>query len=62
MFDRGLITLADDLEIVISRQVNDRQGLESLINKSGRLIGPAELRDRPHPAFLSWHRENVFKH
>ncbi len=62
MFDRGLIALADDLEIVISRQVNDRQGLESLINKSGRLIGPAELRDRPHPAFLSWHRENVFKH
>lgn len=62
MFDRGLITLADDLEIVISRQVNDRQGLESLINKTGRLIGPRELRDRPHPAFLSWHRENVFKH
>lgn len=62
MFDRGLITLADDLEIVISRQVNDRQGLESLINKTGRLIGPREMRDRPHPAFLSWHRENVFKH
>ncbi|WP_417583847.1 HNH endonuclease [Pelagibacterium sp.] len=62
MFDRGLITLEDDLEIVISRQVNDRQGLESLINKSGRLIGPDELRDRPHPEFLLCHRENVFKY
>lgn len=61
MFDRGLITLSDDLDIVISRQVNDRDGVESLINKSGKLIGPADSRDRPHPAFLQWHRENCFK-
>lgn len=62
MFDRGLISLSDDLDILISRQVNDRDGVESLVNKTGRLIGPLAARDRPHPAFLVWHRENVFKH
>jgi len=62
MFDRGLIGFTDDLEIIVSRQVNDRDGVAGLINKTGRLIGPAAARDRPHPAFLNWHRENCFKH
>lgn len=61
MFDRGLITFSDDLDIVISRHVNDREGAQSLINKTGRLIGPSMSRDQPHPAFLRWHRENCFK-
>lgn len=61
MFDRGLITFDDDLAIVISRHVNDRDGAQSLINKTGHLIGPSVRRDRPHPAFLRWHRENCFK-
>lgn len=62
MFDRGLIGVSDDLEILISRQVNDRESVEGLINGTGRLIGPLAARDRPHPAFLQWHRENCFKH
>jgi putative restriction endonuclease len=61
MFDRGLITIADDLEIVVSRQVNDRDGIDNLVNRTRRLIGPLSPRDRPHPAFLRWHRENCFK-
>ena len=61
MFDRGLIGLSDDLEIMVSRQVNDRDGVHSLINKTGHLLGPLATRDRPHPAFLAWHRENCFK-
>ncbi len=61
MFDRGLITFSDDLEIVVSRHVNDRDGAEGLINRTGKLIGPALERDRPHPSFLVWHRENCFK-
>lgn len=61
MFDRGLIGFSDDLDIIISRQVNDRDGVEGLINKTGKLIGPLMARDRPHPAFLAWHRENCFK-
>ena len=61
MFDRGLIGFSDDLDIIISRQVNDRDGVNSLINKTGKLIGPLAARDGPHPAFLNWHRENCFK-
>ena len=61
MFDRGLITFTDDLEIVVSRHVNDRDGVAGLINKTGRLMGPLAGRDRPHPVFLGWHRENTFK-
>lgn len=62
MFDRGLISLADDLEILISRQVNDLNGVRALINKSGRAIQPQRMFDRPHPHFLKWHREHCFKH
>lgn len=61
MFDRGLITFDDDLAIIISRHVNDRDGAQNLINKTGHLIGPSVPRDRPHPAFLRWHRETCFK-
>lgn len=60
-FDRGLIALEDDLTIMISRHVNDRASIESLINRSGRANLPLDQRERPHPAFLKWHRENCFK-
>ncbi|RYE08210.1 MAG: restriction endonuclease [Hyphomicrobiales bacterium] len=61
MFDRGLIGFADNHEIMVSRQVNDRDGVETLLNRTGRLIVPVSSRDKPHPAFLRWHRDNVFK-
>ena len=61
MFDRGLVSLADDLEILISRQTNDPQGVRSVINKSGRALAPRRMSDRPHPHFLKWHREHCFK-
>jgi len=61
MFDRGLISLADNLEILISRQVNDPDGVRALINKSGRAIKPGRASDRPHPHFLQWHRDRCFK-
>ncbi|GAA4114052.1 HNH endonuclease [Aminobacter aganoensis] len=62
MFDRGLISLADDLEILISRQANDPEGIQGVVNRTGRAIGPQRLSDRPHPHFLQWHREHCFKH
>jgi putative restriction endonuclease len=61
MFDRGLISLADDLEILISRHVNDPDGVRALINKSGRATEPRRALDRPHRHFLQWHRDNCFK-
>ena len=61
MFDRGLISLADDLEILISRQTNNPQDIRSIINKSGQALAPHRISARPHPHFLKWHRENCFK-
>lgn len=62
MFDRGLIGLSDDLEIMVSRQVNDPSSVEAMINRTGRAIAPLRESERPHPQFLRWHRENCFKH
>lgn len=61
MFDRGLIGLADDFRILISRHVNDPDSARGLINGSGHAIVPPRLSDRPSPHFLRWHRDNVFK-
>ena len=61
MFDRGLISLTDDLQILVSRQVNDPDGVRGMINKSGHALPPLRPADRPHPHFLQWHRENCFK-
>lgn len=61
MFDRGLITLSDEMEILVSRQVNDADGVRAIINGSGRAIVPARAVERPHPVFLRWHREFCFK-
>ena len=62
MFDRGLIGLNDDLEILVSRQANDPESIHSMINRTGFAIPPQRSLERPHPAFLAWHREHCFKH
>jgi len=61
MFDRGLISLSDDLEILISRQVNDVDSVRSFINRTGYAFPPSRAGEGPHPHFLSWHREHRFK-
>jgi putative restriction endonuclease len=61
MFDRGLIGLSNNLEILISRQANDQESIRELINETSRALAPIRASDRPHPHFLQWHRENCFK-
>jgi putative restriction endonuclease len=61
MFDRGLISLANDLEILVSRQANDPDSVRGVINRSGYALPPQRPTDRPHPHFLTWHREHCFK-
>jgi putative restriction endonuclease len=61
MFDRGLISLSDDMEILISRQVNDLDSVQGFVNKTGRALSPRRQFERRHPRFLQWHRENCFK-
>ncbi|SEC69748.1 putative restriction endonuclease [Rhizobiales bacterium GAS188] len=61
MFDRGLISLSNDLEVLISRHANDPDGIRTFINRSGSAIWPQRASERPHPHFLQWHREHCFK-
>ena len=61
MFDRGLISLSDDLRILVSRSVNDPDGVRAFINRDGRARPPAKAWQRPHPHFLDWHRTHCFK-
>ena len=61
MFDRGLISLSDDLQILISRQANDQDAVRAFIHQSGRAFAPSRVSESPHPHFLQWHRENCFK-
>ncbi|MCY1172502.1 hypothetical protein D9M73_126370 [compost metagenome] len=62
MFDRGLISLNDDLTITISRHVNDLEGVRSFLQASQRATAPRVAAHRPHPNFLKWHRDNIYKH
>jgi|SRR5579872_111390 len=61
MFDRGLIGLSNELQILISRQVNDPDAVRAFINPSGYAFPPKSNSERPHPHFLQWHREHCFK-
>ena len=61
MFDRGLIALTDELDILVSRQVNDPASVWALVNRSRRALAPASPALRPHPSYLGWHREVCFK-
>jgi putative restriction endonuclease len=61
MFDRGLISVADDLEtILVSRNKVPADVVERLLAPGGRLLKPQDPRNAPHPGNLRWHRENVF--
>ncbi|MEQ8322979.1 MAG: HNH endonuclease [Rhodospirillales bacterium] len=61
MFDRGLISLTNEFEILISRHVNDIDGVKAFINRSNKAIVPDRISDRPHPRFLEWHRDFCFE-
>jgi putative restriction endonuclease len=61
MFDRGLIGLSDDLQILVSRQVNDLDAIKAFINPTGCAFPPLRSSERPHPHFLHWHRQHCFK-
>ncbi|WP_435257227.1 HNH endonuclease [Thioclava sp. FR2] len=61
MFDRGLISVADDSEtILVSHNKVPSDVVGRLLPPSGKLIRPADTRNYTHPANLKWHRENVF--
>ena len=61
MFDRGLLSIADDASIVLSNHINDVDGVRKILLPSGRARFPDDPRDHPDRAFLRWHRETCFK-
>lgn len=58
MFDRGLIAISDNYDIMISRKVNDRDELGRLINQDRRLWLPKSEANWPHKQNLAWHRDH----
>ena len=56
MFDRGLISIADDYSLLFKRNAVPGNVL-SLVNPNGRLRVPEQEIHRPHRRFLEYHRE-----
>ena len=61
MFDRGLLTIADNAEILMSNHINDVDGVQKILRADGLARFPDDPNYRPDPAFLRWHREHCFK-
>lgn len=61
MFDRGLLGLADDGEILVSRHINNVDEVNRVIVSDRQARLPIQPKYRPHPTYLNWHRENCFK-
>jgi putative restriction endonuclease len=60
MFDRGLVSVEDDFGILVARdRVPDT--VARLVHPDGKLALPDRPELRPHPHFLRYHRERVFK-
>jgi putative restriction endonuclease len=60
MFDRGLLSLDDNYRILMaSEKVPD--AMRHIMNPGGRMTLPQQSDLRPHPQFLRYHRETVFR-
>ncbi|WP_439598215.1 HNH endonuclease [Falsiroseomonas sp.] len=60
MFDRGLVSVDDDHRLLLAKgAVPD--AAQRLLTPERVLLVPARAEQTPHPMFLRWHRENVFK-
>ncbi|WP_297321139.1 HNH endonuclease [Novosphingobium sp.] len=57
MFDRGLISLSNDGDILLSHKINDLNGVAKLLHSDRRARLPANSAVRPDVRFLAWHRE-----
>jgi putative restriction endonuclease len=60
LFDRGLISIDENFRVLTSPHgVPDE--LDRLFLPDKKVILPKRLEERPHPSFLKWHRDHVFK-
>lgn len=61
MFDRGLISLSENYEILISHSVNNKDEVARLLHDDRVARVPNSIHLRPHVEYLAWHRDNCFK-
>lgn len=61
MFDRGLLSVADDATVLLSNHINDVDGVRKILRSDERAEFPENKREWPDPNFLKWHRDNCFK-
>ncbi|WP_243406098.1 HNH endonuclease [Sphingosinicella sp. YJ22] len=60
MFDRGLISLSDEGDILLSRKINDIDGVQKLIYADRKARLPHSAAHRPQTRYLEWHRTERF--
>ena len=60
MFDEGLISISDDYKMLYAnREIKGR--VSHFFNADDRLVLPHDRSTRPHPKFLTYHRETIFR-
>ena len=60
MFDRGLISIDKDCRILMANNQVPEQ-MRNLFNRGGQLVLPSDRSLHPHPHYLKFHRERIFK-
>ncbi|MGD9744199.1 MAG: HNH endonuclease, partial [Dongiaceae bacterium] len=60
MFDRGLVSIADDFSILLAAKLLPPEAVR-LLNPDRRAIVPVNLAQQPHPGYLGYHRTHIFK-
>ena len=60
MFDRGLVSINDNYEVI---KVEEKipKAMNDFLASKGKIILPDRADFVPHPTFLKYHRENIFK-
>ncbi|MCP3139332.1 HNH endonuclease [Pyxidicoccus xibeiensis] len=60
LFDRGLLSVGEDYRILLAKS-GVPEDVGRLIHSNRQLRLPRREEWRPHPSYLKWHREHVFK-
>jgi putative restriction endonuclease len=60
MFDRGLISLNDDCGLLVAEKYVPAP-VRRMLNPDLRAVVPPDPAARPHPLFLRYHRDHIYK-
>ncbi|MGQ0742721.1 MAG: HNH endonuclease [Alphaproteobacteria bacterium] len=60
MFDRGLLSIDSDFKILTAKSLVP-EPIKRLLLPNGYILLPDKTAERPHPVFLEYHRNKIFK-